>query len=133
MIVVDTNLLVYLLLPGEHTLRAEKIFAIDSQWAAPFLWRSEFRNVLAHYLRRGLLSLDEAGQVMERTEALMRGNEYAVPSASVLALASRSKCSAYDCEFVVLASDLAVSLVTSDREVLSAFPERAVSPEKFRA
>jgi len=63
----------------------------------------------------------------------MAGREYSVPTAPVLELAARSGCSAYDCEFVALARDLGVSLITADRRVLRAFPGIAVSPEAFVA
>jgi predicted nucleic acid-binding protein len=48
-----------------------------------------------------------------------------------LQLAAESGCSAYDCEFVALARDLEVPLVTADRQLLAAFPSTAVSPEAF--
>ena len=51
MIVVDTNVLAYLYLPSDFTLAAEKLLLNDPQWVAPHLWRSEFRNILAGYMR----------------------------------------------------------------------------------
>ena len=133
MIVVDTNVISYLMLPGTHTAKAQDAFRKDSEWAAPLLWRSEFRNVLSTYLRRGQVSLEVVLQLMTEAEGLMSGREYEVPSERVFALASQSKCSAYDCEFVVLAQDLGVALVTSDSRVLRAFPDRAVSLTEFAA
>jgi predicted nucleic acid-binding protein len=50
-----------------------------------------------------------------------------------LDLAISSKCSAYDAEFVVLARDLRVPLVTTDKELLAKFPDIAVAPEMFLA
>lgn len=131
MIVADVNLIAYLWITGEHTVAAEAVLASDHEWAAPLLWRSEWRNVLAGYLRRG--ELDRAG-VLERVaagEALVRGREYLVEAAPVLELVARSPCSAYDCEYVALARQLGVPLVTSDRQVLAAFPGTAVSPGHF--
>ena len=133
MIVVDTNLIVHLLVEVERTQRAETVFHRDPEWSAPLLWRSEFHNVLAPYVRHGLLSLSEAHQTMQDAETLMQGKEYEVSSAQVISLAASSRCSAYDCEFVALAQHLVVPLVTSDGQVLSAFPSTAVSVDNFNA
>lgn len=131
MIAVDTNVIAYLWIPGAHTANAELLLKKDSEWIAPLLWRSEFRNVIAGYIRRKLMTLETAVQVMEEAESQMRGKEYAVSSTHVLNLAKKTRCSAYDCEFVALAEDLGVPLVTTDREILSAFPSIAVSLKKF--
>lgn len=125
MIVVDTNVLAYLYLPCEHTAAAESLLERDPDWAAPLLWRSELRNVLLGYARRGALTLAQATAIQTEAEDLMRGAEYEVDSAAVLALAEKTDCSAYDCEFVTLANALGTRLVTQDRRVLQAFPETA--------
>jgi predicted nucleic acid-binding protein len=131
MIVVDTNIIGYLFLTSEKSTLAEQALGKDPLWAAPLLWRSELRNVLALYLRKGLISLDDAGQIMDEATALMQGQEYVVTSNQVLELVSISTCSTYDCEFVALARDLNVSLVTSDQQVLRDFQKFAVSLETF--
>ena len=125
MIVVDTNVLVYLLLPGEHTEQAERVLRRDPVWAAPLLWRSEFRNVLAVYMRQVRLSLDHALRLMDNAEILLQGREYTVSSVRVLSLVAGTRCSAYDGEFVALAQDLGLSLVTADARLLAEFPATA--------
>ena len=42
-----------------------------------------------------------------------------------------SPLTAYDAEFVALASALSVSLLTADKAVLKAFPDRALTMEEF--
>ena len=133
MIVADTNLLIYLYVQGQRTQESEAVLQQDAVWAAPLLWRSEFRNVLIGLVRTDALQLEEALAIIDEAERWLSGHEYSVVSRQVLELASRSGCSAYDCEFVALALDLAVPLVTTDRQVLKAFPTIAVSPSAFTA
>jgi predicted nucleic acid-binding protein len=131
MIVADSNLIAYLLIRGDRTAEAEAVLLRDPVWTAPLLWRSEFRNVLALYVRQKHLSLRDAVQYMQEAETLLDGNEYQVESAPVLRLAEQTGRSAYDCEFVHLAQDLGVVLVTSDKRVLQSFPSVAVSIADF--
>lgn len=127
MIVVDTNVIAYLYLPGEHTAAAETLLERDPEWAAPILWRSEFRNILAGYLRRKTLTFDQACSLQKEAECLLEGAEFEVDSQAVLELVRDSDCSAYDCEFVALAVQLDTKLVTMDSKLLRAFPKRGVA------
>lgn len=134
MIVVDSNVVAYLYLPeGDRTAAAQRVLARDPAWAAPVLWRSEFRNVLALYMRQRSLPLPAALNAQTRAEALLAGREYDVDSGLVLSLAARSGRTAYDCEFVAVAQTLGVRLVTNDRQVLASFPGVAVSLSEFAA
>lgn len=127
MIVVDSNVVAYLYLPGEHTAKAEALLEQDPDWAAPVLWRSEFRNILAGYLRRKTLTFDQACSLQNEAEGLLAGSEFEVDSKAVLELVRDSDCSAYDCEFIALANKLQVKLVTMDAKLLRAFPKRTLS------
>jgi len=127
MIVVDTNIIAYLYLNNERSEQAEQLLEKDSEWAAPLLWRSELRNVLALYIRKEIFSLKVAQLVMEEAGSIMKGREYDVASFQVLKLAASSRCSAYDCEFVALAQEMKKTLVTVDKQILKEFPNIAVS------
>jgi predicted nucleic acid-binding protein len=133
MIVVDTNLVYSFLINGDHSEAADEIIERDRDWLAPPLWRSELRNALLKSIRGNLMDLEDAFGIMVEADAMMSGSEFDAASADVLELASTSGCSAYDAEFVVLARDLRVPLVTTDKELLEKFPETAVSPEGFLA
>ena len=133
MIVVDTNIIGYFFLTSSKSKLADNAWQKDPIWAAPLLWRSEMRNVLALYIRKDILSLSDAGQIMNEATVLMLGKEYDVNSFQVLQLVKESACSAYDCEFVALARDLKVPLVTADQQILTDFPETAYSLEEFAA
>jgi len=126
-IVVDTNIIAYLFMPCEHTANVELLLQRQPVWAAPLLWRSEFRNVLALYLRKGVLTLEQSIAIQSSAEDLMRGQEYEVSSYDVLALAARSGCSAYDCEFVALARRQQARLVSMDRRLVDSFADVACS------
>lgn len=122
MIVVDSNIVAYLYLPGEFTESAERLLEQEPDWATPLLWRSELRNILALYMRKKLLDFDQAFRIQREAEALLADHEYDVDSFEVLTLARDSGCSAYDCEFVALAKQLDIKLVTMDAKLRMAFP-----------
>ncbi len=131
MIVVDTNVIGYLFLSSEQSVLAERALQKDNEWAAPILWRSEFRNVLTLYMRKNLITFEQARQIMNSALELLRGREYEVPSYEVLRLASTSNCSAYDCEFITAANDLQVPLVTVDKQLLQEFSSVALSLHSY--
>ncbi len=84
MIVVDANVIAYLYLPGDHTTKAERLLERDADWAAPLLWRSEFRNILAGCMRRKMISHTAALDIQSEAESLMAGAEHEVDSRQVL-------------------------------------------------
>lgn len=127
MIVVDSNVLAYLYLPGEYTAAAEALLEQDCDWAAPILWRSEYRNILAGYMRRKAISFEQANSLQREAESLLEGAEFEVESSAVLELVRDSDCSAYDCEFIALAMKLDTKLVTMDKKLLRAFPGRTIA------
>lgn len=111
---------------------ADAAWRRDSHWIAPVLWRSEFRNALAGAMRqRPPLTLESAIEIANLAEEIMAGNEFVVASPAVMRLVAKSDCSAYDCEFVALAEEQRVPLVTVDRQILRDFPKVAVALEKF--
>ena len=133
MIVVDTNVIAYLYLNTEYSSLAEELFEKETSWAVPVLWRSEFRNVLSLYARNKIISTSDAGEIFEAAAVLLEKNEFDVNSREVLKLAVESGCSAYDCEFVSLALDLGVSLVTMDKNILKVFSGTARSISQYIA
>lgn len=131
MIVVDTNVIGYLFLSSEQSPSAERALKIDSEWASPLIWRSELRNVLALYMRKHILELEHAQRIMNNALELLRGREYEVSSYDVLSLASESGCSAYHCEFITVANELKIPLLTSDKQLLQKFPDVTISLSDF--
>jgi predicted nucleic acid-binding protein len=130
-IVVDSNVIAYCWVNGPLTALAQRVRTQDPDWHVPILWRSEMHRILTGYLRDGSLKGPHVVRVMEAAEGALAGREHLVPSASVFEIADKSRLSTYDCEFVALAAVLAVPLVTADKAVLKAFPERAVTMAKF--
>ncbi len=131
MIAVDSNVLAYFYLSSEFSPLARAAFDKDRHWIAPLLWQSEFRNILAAYLRRNLIDLEEAQFTMEKALNLMSRAEFEVPSLHVLQLVVSSKCSSYDCEYVALAQQYDVPLVTMDKQILQQFPQVAIRLDAF--
>ena len=131
MIVVDAHVLAYLWIPGDLTDAAEALLRKDPEWAAPFGWRGAFRDMVAGCLQKQALTLQAALRAVEGAEQVLKGQEYNVPAEQVMKLAERSRCPASDCEYVVLAQDLDVPLVTTDEQVVKQFPNVAKHLKTF--
>ena len=130
MIVADTNLIVYLFITGDQTSLAQKVLNKDPQWVVPPLWQSEFRNVLAAYIRRGMGS-KQANQILESAIQTLENRQVIPSNDKILELVKNSNCTAYDCEFIALAKQLNIKLVTADKQLLQQFPDYATSMEEF--
>jgi predicted nucleic acid-binding protein len=131
MIVVDVNILLYSYFPSDYTNEVDSLFKKDPDWMAPPLWRSEFRNVVARYIRSGL-AYEQVFEIVDLVEQFMDGNEIPVTSREVMPLVNESGCTAYDCEYVAAALKRSVPLITFDRELLRKFPGIAFSVGEYQ-
>jgi len=130
-IVVDTNVIHYCWVRGENTEVAQAVRRQDPDWHAPILWRSELRNVLTAYLRRGLMSRAQIVEILNLADHALAESEHILGDDLVLDIVANSTLTAYDAEFVALAGALSVPLVTADKAVLKAFPDRALTMAAF--
>jgi predicted nucleic acid-binding protein len=131
MILVDTNIICLRWLPSAETGLADALLQRDPHWASTMSWRWEFRNALAGYLRRGSLTISAATTICEKAESAMARSEFRARPRDVFDLVGQSSCTAYDCEFVAVARERGLQLITADREILREFPHIAVSLENF--
>ena len=131
MIAVDTSVIASLWVPNDMEELAFQVLRKDPYWIAPLLWRSELRNVMALYLRKNILDMTTVLQSMQEAEQLIGSNAYEVNTTQVLHMVQKSSCSSYDCEFVALAEDLSIQLVSFDKQICREFSEIAIHPKKF--
>jgi len=129
MIVVDTNVVAYAVLPGERTKAALALAERDPEWVAPALWRRELRNVLATFMRVRQLPLRQALAAFSAAEALVTDATVEPSTEECLRLAARGGVSAWDAEFVFVAEAAGLPLVSADRKLARAFSGRVVTLE----
>jgi len=130
-IVADTNLVSYLLIEGEQTEAVRQVWSKDSAWVLPPLWRSEFLNVLATAHRAKVVTQEQAMLAWQRARALLGASEVESLGENVLRIAIERGVSAYDAQFVAVAEQIGIPLVTADRRVCSRCPHVALSIEQF--
>jgi hypothetical protein len=76
-------------------------------------------------MRHEKIPLDRVLQTIEEAEEQMSGRERSIGAIRVMRFVAASTCTAYDCEFVALATELGVPLVTTDKQILRDFPQVA--------
>jgi len=123
LIVVDTNVIAYLLIEGDRTNRARSLWRDEPDWRVPPLWRHEFLNVLATFAKRGGADLADTTQLWTHAVDAIGSGEIEVDMSAALELAVTRQISAYDAQFITLARRLSVPLVTEDKKLRKTFPD----------
>ena len=127
MIVVDTNVVAYVLIEGEFTPSARELWKRDSEWRLPSLWRHEFLNLLATTVRQRGFAFSQAHSLWEKAIQLFSPLEDPIDMGQALQLATERAISAYDAQFITLAKELKTFCVTEDQRLWKLFPEQACS------
>ncbi len=122
MVLIDTNVLVFLLLQGEKTNEARALLEADNDWRSETFLLVEFTNVLATYLRSRELMREEAKRLLSDAEKLMQARLMNVAHGEALEMANEYFVSAYDGRFLALAWRLKSPLVTEDAKLRRAAP-----------
>jgi predicted nucleic acid-binding protein len=122
MLLVDTNVVAYLLIEGDYTEAAQELRTRDPDWRSEACLLVEFTNVLASLIARKRMTLPSAGDFLAKAAALLDGKLGRIPHTSVLAIAVRYRVSAYDARFLALADQLGSRLVTEDAGLRAAAP-----------
>jgi predicted nucleic acid-binding protein len=125
-VLVDTNVLAYLMLEGDRTSAAQELFKRDADWRSEAFIMVEFSNVLTTYVRTKVLSRDQGLKLLAGAEKLVPVLT-SVQNARALEVATQFGISAYDARFVALAIQMKVKLVTEDAKLRAAVPSWTVS------
>jgi predicted nucleic acid-binding protein len=125
-VLVDTNVLAYLMLEGDRTSAAQELFERDADWRSEAFIMVEFSNVLTTYVRTKVLSRDQGLKLLAGAEELVP-ELTRVQHARALETATQFGISAYDARFIALAIQMKVELVTEDAKLRAAVPSWTVS------
>lgn len=123
MIVVDVNVVAYFFIQGDRTDEARALFSEDPDWRLPTLWRHEYLNVLATFLRQGGAEVSEVLALWRQSIEWFAPGEQPADMEAALTLAGENRISAYDAQYVVLARQIETVCVTADQRLLKAFPK----------
>lgn len=127
MIVADANVVAALYFDGGDTADARQLLAIDGDWLVPELWRHEMLNIAASYAKFTQAGLTRVAAVWEQADAQFGSRSRPVNMTEALRLAAKFGISAYDAQYVLLAQELNVWLVTQDKKLRAAVPDRTLS------
>ena len=127
MIVVDVDVVIYLLTDTPQRSLAVRLYEQGKEWRLPPLWRHELINVLGTLTRNEVLDLEAAVQLWRNALDLFAAGEQQPDMEQALALAVDRGISVYDAQYVTLAVALDTRLVSEDKKLRRRFPERVVS------
>ena len=116
MIVADTNLILALAINSDKAEVARAVFKKDSEWHAPPIWESEFRNAALKLIQANQMNQATAVAAFAFARGTVQTVEVSTPA--VLRIAQAYHLTAYDAEFVALAEWLDCRAVSFDQDLL---------------
>lgn len=119
---VDTNILVYFLIDGDHTAKARQLHRRDSDWRSETFILVEFCNVLLRYMEIRGMKLEMTRGFLANAEMILDAKLTRISHRRGLDVAARYRVTAYDARFLALADQLGVPLVTEDAKLRTAAP-----------
>jgi predicted nucleic acid-binding protein len=122
-LVVDTNIAVYLFLESYANERAAALLRLDNDWHSEQFLLTELVNVLARTVRAGRLERDSGSNALAQITSFFNTSLHDVSNEKTFALALDLGISGYDARYVALATSLGVRLITEDRKLRAAVPE----------
>jgi len=125
-IVVDTNVLVYMFVQGPKTNLARRLLESDPQWMLPTLWRHEFHNVLVTHVQTKRLSLEQAEGIWKKAVDLLVDSEREVDLALALRMAVEYGVTGYDAQFLALAQAEEAVCISEDKALKVKSPAGSV-------
>ena len=126
MIVVDASVVAYLLIEGELTEAVRELYQVDPEWVTPPILNHEILSILAS------VGVDEqsphAVEVIWRDARALLGARQQVPDpVNSLRLAVELGISGYDAQYLSLAQQLKLPLITGDARLLEVARSRAAA------
>jgi predicted nucleic acid-binding protein len=129
MIVVDSSVISFLFLEGELTESVKELHRIDSEWITPPILNHEMLNILAV-----VGTADQAVAPMEEIwrdiRALLGPRQQVPDPLRSLHLAIELEISGYEAQYVALAQQLNMPLVTEEQRLLEQLPDLCLSIEE---
>jgi predicted nucleic acid-binding protein len=125
-VLIDTNVLAYLLIEGDRTAAAQELYARDSDWRSEAFALVEFSNFLATQIHAKALTREQGTRLLVGAQALIR-EPISVPHVKALETAAEFGISAYDARFIALAMQMKLKLITEDARLRTAVPTWTVA------
>jgi predicted nucleic acid-binding protein len=125
-VLVDTNILAYLMIEGDRTSAAQALHARDPDWRSETFILVEFTNVLTTYVRTKALTHKQGSELLAEAQAIFP-TLTSVQHAQAFETATEFGISAYDGRFIAIAKQLRTKLVTEDVKLRAAVPAWTVS------
>jgi predicted nucleic acid-binding protein len=125
-VLVDTNIIAYLMIRGDRTAAAQQLYERDSDWCSEAFVMVEFSNVIATYVRTRALTQAQGTKLLAESQAHL-STLHSVVNTQALETAMQFGISAYDARFISLAKQLKLKLITEDVKLRVAVPALTMS------